>query len=232
MATDITGNKQVEEALRQAKLKLNLLSSITRHDINNQLSLQMGYLSILEDTLLDPSQKEYFREVLTAAERIAAIVQLSWEYEEIGTTTPVWNDVRTLVEIASKQVPLGKVLVQNDIFAGTEIFTDPIIAKVFNILIDNAVQHGGTISAIRFSSVMQNGDWTIICEDDGVGVPADEKEKILERKYGGKSSLGLFFASQILGIIVLPLGKLVSLVKEHVFYWWCRVTFIDHRPWQ
>ena len=43
---DITDRKISEEALHQANKKLNLLSGITRHDINNQLLALEGYLEI------------------------------------------------------------------------------------------------------------------------------------------------------------------------------------------
>jgi PAS domain S-box-containing protein len=44
LVRDITRRKQAEEALQQANQKLNLLTSITRHDINNQLTALNGYL--------------------------------------------------------------------------------------------------------------------------------------------------------------------------------------------
>ena len=62
---DITERKQAESALRQANKKLNLLSSITRHDINNQLTVLAGYLSILEEELPDIKMSEYFRKAIT-----------------------------------------------------------------------------------------------------------------------------------------------------------------------
>jgi hypothetical protein len=36
-------------------MKLNLLYGITRHDINNQLLVLMGYISILEQKQNDPA---------------------------------------------------------------------------------------------------------------------------------------------------------------------------------
>jgi PAS domain S-box-containing protein len=43
---DVTERNRVEEALRQANHKLNLLSSITRHDIGNELQIIFGYLGL------------------------------------------------------------------------------------------------------------------------------------------------------------------------------------------
>ncbi len=39
-----------------------------------------------------------------------------------------------------------------------------------------------------------------MCEDDGEGVPADEKEKIFERGFGKNTGLGLFISREILDI--------------------------------
>ncbi|MEI6842810.1 MAG: response regulator [Methanomicrobiales archaeon] len=93
--------KRADESLRESNRKLTLLSSITRHDITNQLTVQMGYLEILGDTQLDPSQNEYFGKVSAAANRISAMVRFAREYEEIGVHVPVWQDCRNLVDAAA-----------------------------------------------------------------------------------------------------------------------------------
>ena len=197
---DVTDLVRAEEAIRQANKKLTLLSSITRHDINNQLMVQMGYLSMLEQKQPDLINTEYFLKVSTAAKRIAAMVHFTKEYEEIGVNAPVWQDCHELVETASKQAPLGQVIVKNDLSAGIEVFADPMVVKVFYNLMDNAVRYGGKITTIRFTSEEQNGAYLIICEDDGDGVPVDEKEKIFERGFGKNTGLGLAISREILDI--------------------------------
>jgi signal transduction histidine kinase len=189
-----------EQAFRQANKKLNLLSSITRHDINNQLTVQMGYLEILEDTSLDPTTNEYFQKVNTATKRIAAMIQFTKEYEQIGVNAPVWQECRTLVDTAAKQAPLGKVMVKNDLPTGAEVFADPLVVKVCYNLMDNAVRYGGKITTIRFS-VQESGDeHLIVCEDDGDGIVVAEKEKIFERGFGKNTGLGLALSLEILSI--------------------------------
>jgi len=200
MGRDITERKRAEKALRQANKKLTLLSSITRHDINNQLTVLRGYLAILEEAQLDPTQNEYFRKVSTAAKRISAMIQFTKEYEGIGVTAPSWQDTRTLVDTAAKEGPLGKVMVKNDLPAGGEVFADPLIAKVFYNLMDNAVRYGGKITTIRFSAEETGDDHLIVCEDDGDGVPVEEKEKIFERGFGKNTGLGLALSREILDI--------------------------------
>jgi signal transduction histidine kinase/type II secretory pathway pseudopilin PulG len=189
-----------ERAFRQANKKLNLLSSITRHDINNQLTVQMGYLELLEDTQLDPSHNEYFQKVSTAANRIAAMIRFTKEYEDIGVRASFWQDVRTLVRTASADVPLDKICLVNDVPTGTEVFADPMINKVFHNLIQNAVRHGGNITTIHFFIKEHFGVRDIVCEDDGAGIPVDMKDKLFTCGVGKDHGLGLYLSREILAI--------------------------------
>jgi len=52
---DITERKRAEDALRQVKKQLNFLSSITRHDILNQLMALKGYLSLSKEMIDNPT---------------------------------------------------------------------------------------------------------------------------------------------------------------------------------
>jgi len=197
---DITGRIRAEEALSMANKKLNLLGSITRHDINNQLLVLNGYLELLHEEAPGPALEDCFAEITASSARIAAIVQFSKAYEQIGVQAPNWQDVRSLVETAAPDVAPGQVTVKNDIPAGTEVFADPLIARVVSNLVDNAVRHGGKITNIRFSSEEREGDLIIVCEDDGGGIPAEEKENIFERGYGKNTGFGLFLAREVLAI--------------------------------
>jgi PAS domain S-box-containing protein len=191
---------QISTAFQQANKKLNLLSTITRHDITNQLTVLEGYLSMVETGQSDPLLAEYCKTAITAAERISAMLRFTREYEEIGITVPVWQNCRTVVDTAAKEAPLGKVMVKNDLPAGMEVFADPLIVKVFYNLMDNAVRYGGKITTIRFSALEGDGDSIIVCEDDGVGVPAEEKERIFDRGFGKNTGLGLALSREILDI--------------------------------
>ena len=128
------------------------------------------------------------------------MIQFTKEYESIGVNAPAWQDCRTVVDTAAKQAPLGKIVVKNDLPVGTEVFADPLIVKVFYNLMDNAVRYGGKITTIRFFIDKREGDQIIVCEDDGDGVVAEEKEKIFERGFGKNTGLGLALAREILDI--------------------------------
>ena len=204
---DITERKRAEEALCQANKNLNLLSSITRHDITNQLMIMKSHLALLQMKHPDISFSEHFKKIDTSAQRILSMIRFTKEYEEIGGNVPVWQNCRTIVETAAMQIPLGQIVLKNDLPLGTEIYTDPLIIKVFYNLMDNAVRYAGEITTIRFFSESRNGDYIIVCEDDGIGIPQNEKEKIFERGYGKTTGLGLFLACEILSISGITLRE-------------------------
>jgi len=201
---------QYVDILRQVNKKLNLLSSITRHDINNQLTVLQGYLSILKGKQLDPSHKEYVQKAETASGRIASMIRFTKEYESIGVTAPVWQDLHILAETVEKEVALGSVRLLNDLPAGAEVFADPLIGKVFYNLTDNAVRYGGKITTIRFYLEGTGDNYQVICEDNGEGIPAEEKKKIFERGFGKNTGMGLFLSQEILditGITITETGE-------------------------
>jgi PAS domain S-box-containing protein len=211
---DITEQKELEKemeyheqelrkystSLTVANKKLNLLSSITRHDITNQLTVLVGYLRILQKNQPDPSFNDYFQKIATASQRISSMIQFTKEYENIGVNAPIWQDCRTLIDTTAKQVQLGTFTVKNDLPSGAEVFADPLISKVFYNLMDNAVRYGNKITTIRFSVEESGNDPVIVCEDDGDGVVAEEKERIFERGFGKNTGLGLALVREILSI--------------------------------
>ncbi|MGA2160942.1 MAG: PAS domain S-box protein [Methanoregula sp.] len=197
---DITERKKAEEASRQANRKLAILINITRHDINNQLLALNGFVELLREKIPDPALENYFTWIKQASTRISSIGQFAKIYTTIGETAPRWQDIRTLVDTAAKQVPLGKILVKNDLPAGIEVFADPLIFKVFYNLIENAVRYGRKITTIRFSAEECDGTHVVVCEDDGDGIPAEDKERIFDWGFGENTGLGLALSREILGL--------------------------------
>lgn len=198
---DISERKNAEVAIQLANKKLNLLTSITRHDINNQLLALQEYLALMEYQPPDPEMMRYVHNAVTAAKHISSIIAFTHEYESIGVNSPLWHECHALVETAAKRIPAGQITVKNDLPPGDEIFADPLIATVCQNLIDNAVRHGSRkISTLRFFNATHNGTYVIVCEDDGVGIAASEKENIFQRGVGTNTGMGLFLAREILNI--------------------------------
>jgi PAS domain S-box-containing protein len=197
--TDITERRQAEGAVQEANRKLNLLSSVTRHDINNQLLVLTGRLSLIDAKAEDPALKEGLGKAQAAAERIRGMIQFTKEYESVGVNNPKWHDLRQLVKDEASDVP-GHIILVNDVPAGVELYADPLVSKVFHNLISNAVKHGGKLSRIRFHIEPWEGGEAIICEDDGVGIPDEFRDRLFTRGFGKDHGFGLFLSREILNI--------------------------------
>jgi PAS domain S-box-containing protein len=198
--TDMTERRKAEEALSQANKKLNLLNSITRHDILNQLTALFGYLEISKDLHPDEKTLSYIEREIKVTKTIRRMITFTKDYQDIGLYRPQWQNVGGMVRLLARGVELGKVNLIINLYS-LEIFADPLLEKVFYTLIDNSLRHGGSkLSAIRFSYQISPKGCTLICEDDGDGVRYEEREKIFQKGYGKHTGFGLFLSREILGI--------------------------------
>lgn len=199
--TDITERKVVEEALARAHKKLNLLSSITRHDIQNQLTVLLGFLDLSEQFLDQPERaREFLNREKRAAMTIGKQIAFTKDYETMGLKAPAWQNLREIIARVSGYLPLGNVQVKAHI-PDIDILADLLFEKVFYNLIDNAIRYGGEdMSSIAFTARETDIELVLVCEDDGVGITDEEKACLFERGCGKGTGLGLFLAKEILGI--------------------------------
>jgi signal transduction histidine kinase len=122
------------------------------------------------------------------------------EYEKIGVHAPVWQVLATVVDDAGKGILPGQVTLNNDLPAGTEVFADPLILKVFYNLLDNSVRHGMRVTEIRVSCHDSVETLVVVWEDNGIGIGGDEKDLIFERGFGKNTGLGMFLSREILSL--------------------------------
>lgn len=199
---DITARKKNEQALRHANKKLNLMTSITRHDIRNQLMGLNTYLSLSKDSLGDAEKTgEYIRREEGVTKAIERQISFTKEYENLGVHDPVWQNVQQCIKRAARELDLTGIVLTLGEMEGVEIFADSLLQKVFFNLIDNSLRHGGhALEKIRFSFQETDKGLTIVFDNDGAGIPTSEKEVIFERGYGKNTGFGLFFIKEILAI--------------------------------
>jgi K+-sensing histidine kinase KdpD len=185
------------------------MASITRHDVINQLTSQHESLEIAL-TMRDRDPEKAWKQVSAAAEiatQTLNSIRFTGEYQKVGVKSPQWQNLHALVDAAARHATPGKVKLENNLPRDREIYSDPLIEKVFANLIDNAIKYGKTLTNIRFSMDMAGEAAVITCEDDGVGVPVQNKDLIFSYEYGMNSGLGLFLSREILAITNLSLHE-------------------------
>ena len=204
---DVTERKRAENALSEANRKLNLLGSITRHDLLNQLMAIRSYTSFIKESIQDP----VLADLITKEEKVIGIMerQISFtrDYQDMGVKRPAWQNVAESVKNAAASLPVQTIKIDTGP-QDLEVYADPLFAKVFYNLIDNALRHGGEqLTTLRVSSRKSEGGLIIYFEDDGVGIPPENKDLIFEHGFGKNTGLGLFLVREILGITGMTIGE-------------------------
>ena len=203
---DITERRRADEALNQVIKKLNLLSNITRHDILNQLTALLGYLELSKEHAMDPVLRDYIRKEEESAETIRRQITFTRDYQTVGINMPVWQNVRATIVHATGSLNLRAVALEIAL-GDIEVYADPLLEKVFYNLVENALRHGEKLTRIAIHSLISPEGMILICEDDGLGIPAVEKENIFHRKFFKHTGFGLFLSREILSITGLSIRE-------------------------
>jgi len=206
LVKEIVERRQVENALHQINGKLNLVSSITRHDILNRLTVIYGIISLLQEGISDPTFSDYLKKAEESAIAIRRQIEVTGDYKNMGLEKADWQNVNDSLRQSCENVDLKGVHL--DIFTNNlEIFADPWLKKVFFNLIDNTLRYAEHVTKITVSCHESEDGLDVLFEDNGIGIPFDEKEKIFERGYGKNIGYGLFMAREILAITELTIRE-------------------------
>lgn len=192
--------ESVSRQLMIANEKLRLLTGITRHDILNELMIIQGYHEILTSQCTDTLILSSLSKADKAAQRIGNYIRFTQNFEKIGIEPASWLHLHTLIDRVVHRYGRDGTPIINLIPDDLEIYCDTLLESVFGNLVENSLRHGGDISRITISSQTGKDEYLIYYEDDGVGIPQTEKEKIFERGHGKNTGMGLFLAREILGI--------------------------------
>lgn len=203
---DITHEMEMSKDLQRANVKLNLLYNLTRQDVLNQLVVIRGAGEIALGKDLSEEQAHWLHRIVDSASNIERTVQLSREYQNLGTKAPEWRSLRQAVALAKTMPPVEQLPVVLDI-SEAEVFADPLLDKVFYILLSNSYRHGKKVTSIRISAHGEGSTGSIVYEDDGVGIPHEDKERVFEPGYGRDLGLGLTLAKEILAITAIDIRE-------------------------
>jgi PAS domain S-box-containing protein len=197
---DITERKQMEMSLREAIQKLRVLTGITRHDVMNDLSVITLSLGMVREAKDMDTRNKWINRACEAGRVLKKTIAFTRDYEDFGSISGQWFPLLLKIERALEGVSVGDVAVDITVSPYLEVYTDPMIRKVFTTLFENSIRHGAIISWIRVSIDEQDEGLVIIYEDNGVGIVKKEKERIFEHGFGEHTGVGLYLAREILSI--------------------------------
>ncbi|MDO9549925.1 MAG: PAS domain S-box protein [Methanoregula sp.] len=203
---DITDRKRLDKALFESNRKLNLLSSITRHEILNQLTALQLYQSLLKGKITDPECKVWIEKAVRVGEVIESQISFTQQYQDIGLQKPLWQDAyATAMSVCLDEGFLNVTIDEG--LARVSVFSDPLFRTVFYNLFENAMMHGGKTTTIRVSGEAVPGGYALVVEDNGGGITPEDKIRIFDKGYGKHTGLGLFLAREVLAITGLSIEE-------------------------
>ncbi len=189
---------------KEAEERESFLHSLLRHDVRNKSQIVQGYLELSKDYDLPEEVEEYLSRAEEAThdgieiiEKVRTLRELTEEEgeSEVEICSFIQNIIDTQENIFEK-ITIELECQKDEI----KVQGGPLLEELFSNLIENAVKHGGC-DKIKISVGEETDTSTVTIEDDGTGIPVENKDKVFEKgfkdKETGGSGLGLYLVKKI-----------------------------------
>jgi signal transduction histidine kinase len=80
---------------------------------------------------------------------------------------------------------------------GLTVLADSLLRQLFYNLIDNTLKYGKKVSVIRVHYRNEGKQLKLVYEDDGVGIPNNEKKQLFQEGHGKGTGYGLYLIKRI-----------------------------------
>ena len=200
--TDMTDTVQVEKALRERnmaletaeRLKLDFLANVS-YQLRTPLNSIMGFTEMLTGEYfgqLNKQQKEYTANISEASERLLNLINdildlstIEAGYMELKkTNVPVYNLLRSLSKLVNEWARHRRIDIHLDCpkTIGTVPADEDRLKQILLNLLRNAIaftpEDGSGI--ISITAEKDKNSLSISVRDNGIGIPAEEQERIFE----------------------------------------------------
>ena len=194
----------------------NTLNSKVRHDTLNQLTAILGYLELSTDIITDPTLIDFAQKEQTAAEKIRERMIFTRDYQKIGRSEFCWVNLDQLLNEALNQINLNNIsLIKKT--GGFFIYADKNLRFAIEKIIENVPLHAKGATQINIIMQTENHENILVIEDNGCGIPENEKSRIFELGYGKGVGCGLFIAEKILSIFGISIEENGTFGKNSIF---------------
>ena len=208
ISTDITLQKTTEadltfsltslsrslDKIQELNEKLRVISGLTRHDVRNKLSSVNGYAYLLKKKYENQFEiADGLSKIEQSVKEIVEIFDFAKLYEQIGVEELTYINVGEQIDEA-KTLFSGPMPTLTNECHGLTVLADSFLRQMFYNFIDNTRKYGKTTKNIRvyFEEESQN-QLKLIYEDDGIGVPFENKQSLFKEGFstGGSTGFGL-----------------------------------------
>lgn len=188
-------------------LKRDLIFSITRSDILDQLAIIMTYLERAQLKTTHEAMQMFFDKTIGSVESIKNQIAYERALQNPGIIAPKWQSVNQAFAEALQMLPEHTTEISTSV-GNIEIFADPLLPRIFFSLFSLSFRHGGpALSSIRLTARRDTGVLILEYMDNGTGIPAGEKERIFEFGYSHDDMVSLFLIRELLGFTGIAIAE-------------------------
>ncbi|MFW5912533.1 MAG: PAS domain-containing protein [Candidatus Hadarchaeota archaeon] len=197
----------------EAKEREEFLHSLLRHDIRNKAQIVKGFVHLMEELDLPSEGMEYLSKAKVALNNSLELIDKvrtlrEVEYEEAEKVLAIDDRIGSSLQELEPQASEEGIEIHFE-KCGCEVLGGPLIEEVFFNLIENSIEHADC-NDIIVSGREERGYCVISIEDDGRGVPDEEKDKIFQKGYKGEGSSGSGLGMRLVKSIVESYGGKVE----------------------
>lgn len=193
---DITERRRQEQQLREQAENLEILNSVTRHDIRNDLQVVLGMAEVLRDHV-DEAGQEYLETMVTKGHHAVDITRQARDLTETMLDTDFGTDRIPLKSTLETQIDeirgtYSKAIITVDgTIPNVSVDADGMLASVFRNILANGIQHNdSSVPRLRVWVGTTDERVTVHIADNGPGVPDERKDEIFGRGQKGLESSG------------------------------------------
>jgi PAS domain S-box-containing protein len=174
--TDITERKERERELERKNERLEEFTSVVSHDLRNPLNVASARLELASDECDSP----HLVDVADAHRRMETLIEDLLTLAREGETVAEFEPVDLGKLLSGCWETLGREGAALAVETGTTVRADrDRLRQLLENLLTNALEHGGTDVTITVGDLADG----FYVEDDGPGIPADERGDVFEAGY-------------------------------------------------
>jgi signal transduction histidine kinase len=186
--------RNVTREMNLARLKSDFVANVS-HELRTPLALIRLYAETLELGRLTAKEKyqEYFRIIREESERLTALINNILDFSRIEAGRKEYEFQETnLAELVHSTLDSYRFQIQQNGFAFEEDISSDIppvavdreaIARSLLNLVNNALKYSKDQKYIGVSLYRSSSSVNLEVRDRGIGIPANEQEKIFEKFY-------------------------------------------------
>lgn len=186
---DVLELKRITRELEQSNEQLERFAGQVSHDLRNPLTAVAGFIEIAADSpevVAAPEVAAALARAEAATDRMGALIADLLDFARLGGAQPRREIVSLRSIVQSVIDDFGPALTGGSIHVAADLDVKitgdvTLLRALFQNLIANAVKFSTAAAhdaRVEIRAVPVGGSWRVTVEDDGPGIPADQRERV------------------------------------------------------